>query len=253
MHQLRLFLIAVQFYTRVPIPTWVGFDATWLTRSTRYFPLVGILVGAASMVVMLLASGVLGERIGVLIAIVFGVLLTGAFHEDGFTDTCDGLGGGRTPEQALSIMKDSRIGAYGTIGIVLLLLIKWEALLRIDPLALVAAHGFSRGCAVLVMHTLPYLRADAESKAKPVAIGLQSRDAIVAYGFALLAVVPMLLAPTERTDLQAVAIALAAAVVVTLWFRRRLARRLGGYTGDTLGATQQLAEVAFYLGLAATT
>ena len=253
MLQLRLFLIAVQFYTRVPIPAWVGFDATWLTRSTRYFPLVGMLIGTACMVVMMLASGVLGERIGVLIAIAFGVLLTGAFHEDGFTDTCDGLGGGQTPEQALAIMKDSRIGAYGTIGIVLLLLVKWEALLRIDPLALVAAHGFSRGCAVLVVQTLPYLRADAGSKAKPVAIGLRPRDAMIAYLFAVLAVAPMLFAPTERTDLQAVAIALAAAVVVTLWFRRRLARRLGGYTVDTLGATQQLAEVAFYLGLAATT
>lgn len=253
MLQVRLFLIAVQFYTRVPIPAWVGFEPEWLTRSTRYFPLVGGLVGAAIMVVMLLASGVLGDRIGVLIAIAFGVLLTGAFHEDGFTDTCDGLGGGQTPAQALAIMKDSRIGAYGTIGIVLLLLVKWEALLRIDPLAIVAAHGFSRGCAVLMMHTLPYLRADAESKAKPIAVGLRTGDAAIAYGFALLAVVPMLVAPTERTDLQAVAIALAAALLVTLWFRRRLARKLGGYTGDTLGATQQLAEVAFYLGLAATT
>ena len=138
----------------------------------------------------MLASAAFGERIGVLIVLAFGILLTGAFHEDGFTDTCDGLGGGQTSAQALAIMKDSCIGAYGTIGIVLLLLIKWEALIRIDPLALIAAHGLSRGCAVLVMQSLPYLRADSESKAKPIAVGLATRDAIVAYGFALLAVAP---------------------------------------------------------------
>ena len=120
----------------------------------------------------MLASAAFGERIGVLIVLAFGILLTGAFHEDGFTDTCDGLGGGQTSAQALAIMKDSCIGAYGTIGIVLLLLFKWEALIRIDPLALIAAHGLSRGCAVLVMQSLPYLRADAESKAKPIAVGL---------------------------------------------------------------------------------
>jgi len=112
-HQLRLFFVALQFFTRMPVPRWVGFDPQWLSQASRYFPAVGLVVGAFAALAYALASALWPPIVAVLLSTSTTIWLTGAFHEDGFADTCDGLGGGMTRERVLEIMKDSRIGAYG--------------------------------------------------------------------------------------------------------------------------------------------
>ena len=128
-HELRLFFIALQFLTRVPSPRWVGFEPAWLNQSARHFPAVGLCVGAASALVLVLGHALFGPAVAVGLAMAASVLITGAFHEDGFADTCDALGGAVGRERALEIMKDSRIGAYGAIGLVLMLGLKAAPLL----------------------------------------------------------------------------------------------------------------------------
>src|SRR5574343_914935 len=118
MHQLRLFFTALQFFTRLPIPSWVGFDAAWLNQAARYFPLVGVVVALIGAGVYGLAALLLPAPVATLLSTAATIYATGAFHEDGFADMCDGLGGGMRRQRVLEIMKDSRRGAYGASGIV---------------------------------------------------------------------------------------------------------------------------------------
>lgn len=255
--QLRLFLVAVQFYTRLPVDgrlaAWVGWRPEYLPRSTRYFPLVGALVGVLVAFAYALAGGFLPHGVAVMIALATGILITGAFHEDGFADFCDGFGTHAGRERTLEIMRDSRVGAYGAIGVAMLLLGRFETLASLDPewiaSAFVAGHAWSRGCVVGVMASLPYAgepQDGSEPKAKPIAVGLAPLDAGIALGFAAL---PTLgIAAWTGTPGRFV-VGVLAAVLVTLWMRRMMRRRLGGYSGDCLGAVQQAAELAFHIGL----
>jgi adenosylcobinamide-GDP ribazoletransferase len=126
--QLRLLCVATQFLTRLPTPRLREFDPSWLSQSARYFPLIGVLIGALNLLVWWLASRRQPASVAIGLMMGISMLLTGAFHEDGFADTCDGLGGGGSRERVLAIMKDSRIGAFGAIGLVLMLGLKWTTL-----------------------------------------------------------------------------------------------------------------------------
>ena len=119
LHELRLFFIALQFFTRLPVPRWVGYEPEWLHQSARHFPLVGALVGVVGAAVLWAALWLFPMPVAVVLSMVATVLLTGAFHEDGLADTCDALGGAVSRERALEIMKDTRIGSYGAIGLLL--------------------------------------------------------------------------------------------------------------------------------------
>ena len=130
-HELRLFFIALQFFTRVPVPRWVGFEPAWLQQSARHFPAVGLCVGAVGALVLAGTAWLVPPAVAVVLSMVATVVLTGAFHEDGFADTCDGLGGHVSRERALDIMKDSRIGSYGVVGLVLLLGLKATVLVSL--------------------------------------------------------------------------------------------------------------------------
>lgn len=248
--QLELVFIAIAFFSRLPVPGWVDFAPDKLGRAARYLPLVGWLIGLIGAATYWLAAQLLPVDLAVVLAMAATVRATGAFHEDGWADTCDGLGGGWTKEQALAIMKDSRIGSYGAIGLVLLLLAKYLALADLGAdddypvlAALLVAHPLSRLAAVSVMAVLDYARSDDSAKSAPVA----RRPSATELGIATLAgVIPLLL----LTPLEALA-ALLVTVVVAIAAARKFARRLGGYTGDCLGATQQLAEIAIYLGMLA--
>lgn len=247
MLQVRLFFIALQFFTRLPIPRWVGFEPHWLHHASRYFPLVGLVVGAIVTIVYWVAALVLPPAVAVLLSTAAGIYLTGAFHEDGFADACDGLGGGLTRERALDIMKDSRIGAYGAIGIILLVAVKCTALAHLTILstvgALLVAHPLSRLMAASLIWRMAYARA--EGKAKPMAEQMTGAEFVIALACCVPAV---LLAVSQGwLDWRAIATGSAAMVLVTLWFARKLRRRLGGYTGDCLGAVQQLTEAVFYV------
>lgn len=251
MHQLRLFFIAIQFFTRLPIPKWVGFDADWLHQSSRYFPAVGIVVGMAAAAVYGVAQMLWPPAVAVLLSTVAGIYLTGAFHEDGFADTCDGLGGGVTKQRVLEIMTDSRIGAFGAIGIGLLLALKCAALAFLPAqtaiAALLAAHPLSRLASTALIWRLDYVKQ--EGKSKPLAQRMSNGEFAVAVLTVLVVLVFVL--STGLLTITALAAGLIAASVAATWLARKCIHRIGGYTGDCLGAVQQLSELAFYLAVLA--
>jgi adenosylcobinamide-GDP ribazoletransferase len=261
--QLALFFTAAQFLTRLPTPALRDFDPSSLSRSLRYFPLVGVLVGLINVAVWWLASLRLPASVSIGLMLAASAVLTGALHEDGFADACDGFGAGNTPGRVLAIMKDSRIGAYGAIGISLMLGLKWTVLaalpLALFPLIVIAAHSMSRWCAIGLIWRLAYVRTDSEGKAKSFAgrlsgFGWTLSGLIGIAGFAPLAfawlrwsgagAAPGAIALSAAVLLGGAVAAAFVALFAAVYFRRRL----GGYTGDCLGAAQQLAELAFLLG-----
>ncbi|MCP3654970.1 adenosylcobinamide-GDP ribazoletransferase [Herbaspirillum sp.] len=248
LYQLRLFFTALQFFTRLPIPRWVGFQPHWLQHATRYFPLVGWIVAWACALVYLLAVQFWPQMVAVLLSTAAGIWLTGAFHEDGFADVCDGLGGAVSRERALEIMRDSRLGSYGVIGIVALLLTKLAALQALLPLQVLAvlgmAHPLSRWLATCLIWRMEYVRE--EGKVKPLAQQMGQGEFLLATLFAVLPVIGVI--ALGMMSWQRIAAGALLAAVATLWLAARFRRRLGGYTGDCLGAVQQLSETAFYLG-----
>ena len=261
-HEVRLVAVALQFLTRVPVRL-ARFDPQWLHDSARHFPLVGAAVGAFGAAVLLAAAQAWPPVLAVLLAMAATVWLTGGFHEDGLADTCDGLGGTVTRERALAIMKDSRLGSYGALGLMLTLALKAAALTLLAsqaPLlaaaALVLAHGLSRGAAVALLALLPYGGDVEHAKAKPLAQQISRGGLAVALGECALLLGGAALAGSAVTSLAMLtpwrlAGAVLAAVGAVTVCGRWLQQRLGGYTGDGLGATQQWTELAVYLVLAA--
>lgn len=246
------FFAALRFFTRIPVPAWVGHSEVQLSHAARWFPGVGWIVGAIGAVVTLATAWLWPPAIAVLAGMAATVLVTGAFHEDGLTDALDGLGGGWTREQTLAIMRDSRIGSYGAIGLVLVLQIKFAVLYELlagrgavspAPIfiaALIGGHAVSRLAATALIFALDYARA--EGKSRPLATRLEKGELAFA---ALWGLAPCVLLPLPQA-----VVALTLVALVTWLAGRTFVRRLGGYTGDCLGATQQLTEIAFYLGLA---
>ena len=245
--ELDAFLGAVGFFTRLPVPARIAATALPLHDAARYFPAVGLLVGGLGAAVCLLALNVWPQPVAVLLAMATTIYVTGAFHEDGLSDTADGLGGGWDKARILAIMKDSRVGSYGVVALWLALSAKFALLSGLDaallPWALLAGHAVSRFAATALLATMDYARDDDSSKSRPLAGRLSAGSLAVAALFAGLALLP--LAP-ER----ALAGALLAGLA-TAWLAGKFRRWLGGYTGDCLGAVQQAAEIAFYLGLLA--
>lgn len=256
LQELRLFLTAVQFFTRLPVPAWVGHSAQQLNQAARYFPLVGVLVGALSAAVLWLGMQVLPFSLAVGLSMAASILITGAFHEDGLSDFADGMGGGYTLEKTLAIMKDSHVGAYGVIALVLVLLLKYQALLALGDLhslpllaaTLIAAHSISRLMAASLMLTQRYIRDDDSTRAKPAAQQISP----VSFAIATLTGIAALgILFAVGVHIVAILAAVGAALLMRIYLAWRLQQRLGGYTGDCLGAVQQLSELAFYLGLLA--
>lgn len=253
--QVTLFLTATQFLTRVPVPSGSAFQLRWLSESLRYFPLVGGLVGLANVAIWWLSSQWFPRVVAVGLMLAASLLLTGAFHEDGLADTCDGLGGGNTRERALAIMKDSRIGAFGAMGLLMLLGLKWSTLVALPTagfsLIVVAAHIVSRWCSIGLIWALQYARADGEGKSRQFDGGLSGAQWLLSGAIGLTAVaIPALgfwrAVGTPLTSAAAVGFAAAAgtAGMAAAYFKQRI----GGYTGDCLGAVQQLSELTFLLG-----
>ncbi|MBX3609787.1 MAG: adenosylcobinamide-GDP ribazoletransferase [Hydrogenophaga sp.] len=259
---LRHYLLALQFFSRVPVTgrlaDWVGFSPAMLRASAAHFPGVGWLAGvwmggvffALQWCLPPLPASPWVAAVGATIA---GVLFTGAFHEDGLADLFDGLGGSADRARALEIMKDSRIGSFGAIALVLALLAKVSLLVLLaqsDALravvAVFAAQVVSRAMPLLVIYTLPHVGDAAGSKSKPLADSL-SPGALLAAGLwtALAMCLVVWLYPTTPWWS-----ATLGALLGTAWMRGWLQRRLQGFTGDGLGATQQVSELLFYLALA---
>ena len=254
-HELRLFFIALQFLTRVPVPAWVGWRADWMNQSARHFPLVGALVGGFGAAVFWAVAHLWPGSVAVLLAMVSTIWLTGAFHEDGLADTCDGLGGAVSRQRALEIMKDSRLGTYGTVGLLAVLALKAAALTGLAARDLAAtlallplAHAWSRVAADALLRALPYAGDAEQAKAKHMAQQLDATGLFVALAWAALAA--LCASPWWPAPMLAAG---ALATAATAWLMARwLRQRLGGYTGDTLGATQQFSELVVYLVMLAT-
>jgi len=257
-NELKIFFTAVMFYTRIPCPNWVGHSPDYLNKASRYFPLIGWITGTVFFISLYLSLFIFPVEIAVLISMISGILLTGAFHEDGFADVCDGFGGGWTKQRTLEIMKDSRIGAYGVTGLAFLLLVKFFAIKHLidisiaEPinqitvmLIIIAAHSISRLAAFSIVFTNKYVREENESKAKPIAQNYSWKEVVGSFFFGL---VPLIcLAFYQLQIIYALIPLLFARFTLSSYFKKWI----GGYTGDCLGATQQVCELVFYLSVIA--
>ena len=257
MSGVRHFLLALQFFTRIPVTgrlaQWVGYSPAMLRASAAHFPAVGWVVGAIGALTLAGALALWQPLVAAVLCTVVTVLVTGAFHEDGLADVADGLGGTSNRERALEIMRDSRIGAFGAIALVLALGLKFALLAALAGqgawvacVALLAAHVLSRLVPLAVMRALPYVGAEG-GKAKPMADAVSGSAVGIGVLWSLPAVALLALAGGAANGIAA----LLAAALVGVVMVRLLRRRLGGFTGDALGATQQLSELAIYLALAA--
>lgn len=250
----RNFLLALQFFTRIHVPSFADFKEADLNQSAKYFPLIGIVLGVLGAAIYLLSSYLLPENIAVLLSMAGTIYLTGAFHEDGLADSADGLGGGWDKARILTIMQDSRLGTFGAVALFFGLFAKFQLLISLPQdwvaYALVIAHAASRLMAVYMMNTLSYVKPDG--KAKPLATSMHRLDIVIATVFGLLPLVigGCYLYSSISVWLLCLYIAVPT-VLLWLWWRAKIKHWLGGYTGDCLGATQQITELAVYLGMLA--
>jgi len=249
--EIHVFLTAIMFYTRIPCPRWVDHNSDYLNQATRYFPLVGWIVGGVYAVSIVVLTMFFSPLTSIILGLAISVLMTGAFHEDGFTDMCDGFGGGWTRENILLIMKDSRVGTFGLVGLGLLLALKvsstydliGEANGQIFILMIITSHTLSRAMAVVVVRCLPYARDDDDqSKAKPISTSISVNSLVVAITFSLIPLIGLMLQTSPMVGLGV--IPMMVSTVYLMWYFKKW---IGGYTGDCLGAIQQVTEVVFLL------
>lgn len=237
----QAFWLALGFLTRIPMPVKIDYSQTLMNRSSLYFPLVGLLLGGlyAALFAGLAAFWSLPVCIGLVLA--FHLWITGAFHEDGLADSMDALGGGYTVARRLEIMKDSRIGTYGAVALVVALGLKAVLLMDAEPvwLALLVTPAIGRLTPLLLIGFLPYVTDPDTSKSKPVAEAFSGQRLLLATLFTVVVAVLF------SVWLPAL---LAVGVVALLW-GASLKRQLGGYTGDALGASVVFTELVFLLGL----
>jgi adenosylcobinamide-GDP ribazoletransferase len=242
--ELSVFFTAMMFFTRIPCPKWIDHSPEMLNKSTKYFSLIGIIVGSFGALTYWVISFILPENIALFLCMVATIWITGAFHEDGFADVCDGFGGGWTKEKILTIMKDSRLGTYGTIGLVGILATKYLALSTFPNqllITLIAGHSISRFISTMLLYLYPYVRDDLTSKAKPMAHALKLPSLITNGIIGLL--------PLFFYNSYWIFLAIIPPFISMLLMGRFFKKWIGGQTGDCAGATQQIAEVTFYLSI----
>ncbi len=271
MQFIRHFLLAVQFFTRIPITGalahWVGYSPAMLRSSAAHFAGVGWLVGLMAAIVYGVLAYNTGSVFAPLVAACFSTvataLLTGGFHEDGLADVADGLGGSYDRNRALEIMKDSRVGAFGAMALVLALACKLSLLAALGSLGslagsggsglaglslvcvmLLAGHVVSRACPMVLVRYMAHVGDTATSKSKPLADQI-SGGALGCNFIWCLGLLPLIYSAQAAVQF---AVALACTLAALAVMARLFARRLQGFTGDCLGATQQVCEIAFYLG-----
>lgn len=257
--EIQIFFTALMFYTRIPVPKGIQYNKEYYKKSIKYLPLIGLLVGCISAFILILSLTILPVTIAVLLSMICSLLLTGAFHEDGLADTVDGFGGGWNKERILEIMKDSTIGTYGTIALIIALFLKFQLLVALInlPIAngvptsyfilvvLLTGHSISRTAAITAMITHEYVRInDESSKSKSVttqSLKWTSPSIITALAFAIF---PLFLFQTPF-----IFILLFPMYIIKVLLASFFNKWIGGYTGDCLGAIQQISEILFYLSI----
>lgn len=245
-HEWQAFWLAVGFLTRIPILVRIDYSQALMNQCSMYFPLVGLLLGALYAALFTLLSLAWSPLVCVLLVLCFHLFITGAFHEDGLADSVDALGGGYTIEKRLEIMKDSRIGTYGTVALVMALGLKVALLMNTQSiwLALLVVPAISRLTPLLLMAFLPYVTDRDTSKSKPVAESF-SRGRL-AFSVAFTIVIALTFSPWLPGLWLGALTAIIAVVLLWGWY---LQRQLGGYTGDALGASVVFCELALLMGI----
>ncbi len=244
------FLLALQFLTRLPVPAEIDYSDAAMKRSPGWYPAVGLVIGTITAVVFLGTVLVLPQAVAALVAVSVGLGVTGALHEDGFADLCDGLGGARGDRaRALEIMRDSRIGAFGAIGLGMALALRVTTLallpLAMVPFALIAGAALSRASMTRALQGAAYVRAQGAGSAVAGAMEAEVLErALITAALVWLASWPFLGLVPGLTA--ALGLALGHVAI-----RRLYEPRLGGYTGDCLGSVQIVSEAGFLLGLLA--
>ena len=243
-------LLAIQFLTRVPVPAVARLPESaikvGLGRAVGWYPLIGALVGTFTATTMLLTEQLWPRLVAVLIALIVEARLTGAFHEDALADFCDGVGGGKDAAHVRQIMKDSRIGTFGALGLVLGVGIRIALMYSLPtPLialaAIVAAATLGRLLTVIVMVTTPSA-ATVASLARDVSSNIRARDVTFASVTALAGLLPFAL-------IQPLAFlcTCAATVILLVWLRAFVIRKVGGVTGDCLGFASYAGQLLLLL------
>ncbi len=244
--ELITFGTALMFLTRLPVGSWCSGEARVLSNATRYFPAVGFIVGSLLGLFLWMCTVVLPASLCVGLTVVAGVLITGAFHEDGLADVADSAGAFGV-DRKLDIMRDSRVGTYGSLALILLILIKYLALwelidasLPVTLAALVCAHVLSRWSSVWLMATQAYARPEAANRV--VAEGVDARRFMLSTLCAVIALLPAAVWVSPMFYLL-----FFIAWLISACSAYRFRKAFGGITGDCLGATNQLVEVGVYL------
>ena len=251
--EFHIFFSALMFYTRIPCPKWVNHQNRYEKLSIRYLPLIGWIVGVISFLSYLIGAWLVGEWVGVLLSLISSVLTTGAFHEDGFADTCDGFGGGWTKGKILMIMKDSNLGSYGVIGLIFLFGLKFTLLTELVSTfdwSIIAAiflstHALSRLMATSLVFMLSYVRDKNNGKAALVSEQVDSINLWIAVVFGIIPVLVLTLRLHSLFYLLTIPVMFIATALLKHYFKIKI----GGYTGDCLGATQQLTELIFMMSI----
>jgi adenosylcobinamide-GDP ribazoletransferase len=248
---LRAPLTAVMFLTRIPCPQWLDGKPEHLAQATAWFPAVGALVGMIGGAALVLGATFWTPPVAIVLSTIVTVRVTGAFHEDALADVLDGFGGGLTRDATLRIMKDSRVGAYALIGVLLVVSLKLTLLHTLASSdvwgavrGLLAAHVLGRWSALPLIHWLEYVRDDGTGKPFAAAVTVPRL-----IGGSLFAIATTVAALWTLGGARMGAVLLAAGLV-TLLAGRYFRQHLGGMTGDCLGAANQLVEVVTYLVIA---
>lgn len=248
--QCQIFLNTLKFYTRISVPTWVNIDEKIGRKVNIFLPAIGWLVGGISVAVFYISARAFNPEIAILLSIVAGALTTGMLHENGFAHTCDGLGEGKSKENRIEIMKDTKLGTFGTMGLILLLSIKFFSLEILDNQTLIwtifIAHSLSRFVALSFNFTLDYIAEDAP-KNYVINSKIHQNDLLTAYIFAIF---PLFLYAiiTKNFFLFLVFPPL---ILLHLCFGYYFKKKFGGYTNECFGTTQQISELIIYLVIVA--
>jgi len=246
--EFKTLLACFSYFTRIPIWKLIDTSDVNMKQTSKYFPLVGLFIGGLSGLIFYWCNIVFPIEIALLLSMSTSLILTGAIHEDGFADVCDGFGAGYTKDRILAIMKDSSTGVFANIGLFIILAIKFFALMSIEldyiAVSMVIAHTLSRWTSISFLYTHEYARESSDSKST-IFVKKPSKYEFLLISFWML--ISFLLLP-EPIIYQALLLIIPIYLfkfLIGIYFKKKI----GGYTGDCMGACQQVAEILFYLGM----
>ena len=242
--ELKLIRLSIASYSRISAGRNLTFERELLAKSVKYYPLVGLLIGIILATTYWLLQFILPSALALILVMSLELLLTGAMHHDGFADVCDAFGASSDKTKILAIMKDSHIGVYGVLGLIMIVLLHFAALnsiqIAIIPIVIVAGNSFSRIASPIFIATHQYVTPNETSKSKAMLSKLNLKEVCVSIAIGIF---PLFYLQIHYW------FAIVIPLLAFFWFMHFCTKRIGGYTGDCLGATQQFTEVMFYISI----